>query len=389
MSQIPRRTTLSLTQPPKVRKTPSISPAASQPARRQESDSPRTTLKTIDVDTPIVIEDTDFGDSLANNDLIELLNTAEEKNGCATPAANNGVKSVPVEEQKNGKDATPTNGKPKDSSSSNKRGPKSKKTAVAPETQESTATDETLSSSPSIRSSVDSSTARSESENPVEMDSILIPEDDDLVALSATVSSVKEKSLSSVDSPRPNKTPGGTKVVRLTKGMRLSPFRKASESMQSPPLDNVSTIVNLSTVSEQSVENNLDSPVVQAKPTPEGSAVEDAGEEEGGATETVTGGRRISARRTYATNRPLREMSFRNATREAFRKNGSAEENSSEAAAVNDSVNATVGSELGFNMDDLPETPAGVKRRRDSSDAEDESAPEAKKSLFQTYCSIM
>lgn len=405
MSQIPRRTTLSMTQPPKVRKTPSVSPAF----KRQESDSPRTTPKTIDVDTPIVIEDSDFGDSRENQDLIQVLSSVEEKNGQSPqppPPALSSQKPMAEAEKvvkvHEAPPVTPTNGstggKAKEiassSPSSSKRSgsAKSKKgsaSATASEGQESTGDDQ-LSSSTSVRSSVDSTATRGETENLLEMDSILLAEDDELVS---GAGAVKEKSVSSTDSPRPRGTPGsGTKVVRLTKGMRLSPFRKATDPQ---PLDNVSTIVNLSTVSEQSVENNLDSPSAVTSAAKNGGAEDglvEAAAEEGSATDTAAGrsSSRITARRTYATNRPLREMSFRNATREAYRKNGngSTEENSNEAAA-NDSVNATVGSELGFNLDDLPETPAGQKRRRDSSDAEDETAPEAKKSLFQTYCAIM
>lgn len=380
MSQIPRRTTLSMTQTPKVRKTPSVSPAATQPTvvvKRQEAESPRSTAKSIGVDTPILIEDTDFGDTLENHDLVQVLSSVEEKNGInALNGGKSGNKEATVmagaeKITKEHSVATPpTNGVSKLKEPSKRS--KSKKA-------EDSAADDNQSSSTSIRSSVESSPA-------VDMDSLLIPDDDDLVL------AVKEKSVSSYDSPRPNKTPG--KIVRLAKGSRISPFRKVD---QQQPLDNVSTIVNLSTVSEQSMENNLDSPVVEfvAKNGTDEETVpgQDKGPSNssssagGGVTDST--GRRISARRTYATNRPLREMSFRNATRDAYKKNGpSSEESSNEA--VNDSVNATVGSELGFNMDDLPETPAaGQKRRRDSSDGEDEAAPEPKKSLFQTYCVVM
>lgn len=374
MSQIPRRTTLYMTQTPKVRKTPTVTPAASQPmmmAKRQDE----TPVKTIDMDAPILIEDGDFGDSLMNHDLIQVLNSAEEKNGLKI--SNNGssvdegvVVATPPPPQ------PPTNGSGKAKESSKRS--KSKKTA-SEGVQESPSIgaggdDNQSCSTASIRSSVDSTA-------PVEMESLLIPDDDELVS---------PKSVSSYDSPRPNKTPG--KVVRLAKGLRVSPFRKASDQQ----LDNVSTIVNLSTVSEQSVENNLDSPAPAAAKNGDAEdqeTVDKAGEGEtedsnsGVSDATSTGGgRRISARRTYATNRPLREMSFRNATREAYKRTGGEEEE----AAVNDSVNATVGSELGFNMDDLPETPAaGVKRRRDSSDAEGDEEPQPKKSLFQTYCVVM
>lgn len=374
MSQIPRRTTLSMTQQPKARKTPSYSPAASQPVislariSGPDGDSPRTTPKTIDVDTPIVIEDHDFGDSVENNDLIQVLSSVEEKNGLSN-------KSLRVEEKPKESPApvsSPTTGKAGKEPS--KRSKAKKSTSDADSVSNAT-TDDNQSCSTSIRSSVDSSSCP-----PVEMESLLIPEDDEVVVANT------EKNGTTYDSPRPNKTPG--KVVRLAKGLRISPFRR----VDSQQLDNVSTIVNLSTVSEQSVENNLDSPVVTAEPSAPADTASTPEDNGGVADAGESSTRRISARRTFATNRPLREMSFRNATREAYKKNGNgtSEENSNEA--VNDSVNATVGSELGFNMDDLPETPAaGQKRRRDSSDGEDESssAPEPKKSLFQTYCAIM
>lgn len=388
MSQIPRRTTLSMTQPPKARKTPTATPTASQPMqfKRQETDSPRTT-KSIDVDAPIVIEDADFGDSIGNTDLIQMLSHAEEKN-----ALNGKTVREEATPQTTATPASPTNGssKAKDPAKRSKTSKKPSAHSEGAAVQDASGGgDDTQSSSTSVRSSLDSAA-------PVEMDSLLIPEDDEVVVGAAA----KDKSTSSFDSPRPNKTPG--KVVRLAKGLRISPFRKASDQQ----LDNVSTIVNLSTVSEQSVENHLDSP---AAVTPQngdapgehqegdqgaGSAVVVVADEDnsnGGVTEATGGSsRRISARRTFATNRPLREMSFRNATREAYKRVGGGTPEESSNEAVNDSVNATVGSELGFNMDDLPETPAaGIKRRRDSSDVEDETAPQPKKSLFQTYCAIM
>lgn len=368
MSQIPRRTNLSLTQPPKARKTPtSVSPpTASQPmmAKRTEGETPRAAPKTIEIEAPILIDDNSFGDVIDNDQLIQVLSSVEEKNG-------NGVHHKATEEA----------AKPKES----RRSKKDKKTS---ENNGANLDDD---SSSSVRTSVDSSsTIRQGEEAPLEMESLLIPDEDDELVVGRAEKSTA--SSSTFDSPRPNRTPGGTKIVRLAKGMRLSPFRKNNGDQQ--PLDNVSTIVNLSTVSEQSVENQLDSPVVAVSGKNAAEDVEDEEEETNG----TSGGAsrpKISARRTFATNRPLREMSFRNATREAYKKLGEEEETA--FATVNDSVNATVGSELGLHLDDLPETPAaGQKRRRnqdeDGSDAEEEEGegePEAKKSFLQTYCSVM
>lgn len=368
MSQIPRRTNLSLTQPQKPRKTPTmvstLTPSQPLAAKRMDGETPRAAPKTIELEAPIVIdENSGFGDLMDNDALIQVLNSVEERNG-------NGVAAAAAEE------------KPKES----RRSKKEKKAATA--SQESSANgDESCSS---VRTSVDSSvTSRTVDEvaAPLEMESLLIPDDDELLGGGRA-----EKSVAAVpanfDSPRPQKTPGGsTKVVRLTKGMRLSPFRKSNGGDQQQPLDDVSTIVNLSTVSELSVENQLDdSPVVDAA---KNGGEEEAEAESGGGSRV-----RISARRTFATNRPLREMSFKNATREAYKKLGEGDE-AAFAATANDSVNATVGSELGLRLDDLPETPAAVgqKRRRnqeeDGSDEEAEGEPAPKKGFLQTYCAIM
>lgn len=381
MSQIPRRTNLSMTQPPKVRKTPSSQSLAK---RNTDSESPRTSLKTIDLSAPIVIEDNGFGDMMDNDDLIQVLSSVEEKNGHHKETVVVGATETVAAE------------KPKESPQP-RRSKKEKKNSE-PQSDYLGAGDETCSS---VRTSVDSSvTVRSGDETPLEMGSLVIPDDDELVTSRA------EKSVSSnVDSPRPNnKTPGGTKIVRLTKGMRLSPFRKANgdQQQQQQPLDNISTIVNLSTVSEQSVENHLDSPPAAVTPkngNEDGVAAVGDQVEEDEAISTGSSRVRISARRTFSTNRPLREMSFRNATREAYRKIGEDGEEEGAPATVNDSVNATVGSELGLHLDDLPETPAGgvgQKRRRnqdedgsDVDDDENEGAPEPKKSFLQTYCVVM
>lgn len=375
-----------MTQPPKVRKTPITTPSSQSLAKRSTSDSesPRTSLKTINQDAPIVIGDNDFGDMLDNDNLIQVLSSVEEKNG-------NGVHHKEPAVVVNAAEPIAAE-KPKETPQP-RRNKKEKKISEL-QSDYSGAGDETSSS---VRTSVDSSvTVHSGGDDtPLEMGSLLIPDDDELVA---------SKSVSSnVDSPRPiNKTPGGTKIVRLTKGMRLSPFRKVNgEQPSSQPLDNISTIVNLSTVSEQSVENNLDSPSAAAAITPK-NGIEKGGEgveEEDGTVSTGSSRVRISARRTFSTNRPLREMSFRNSTREAYRKIGEDGEEDGAPATVNDSVNATVGSELGLHLDDLPETPAagvGQKRRRNQDedgsevdDDEDEGAPEPKKSFLQTYCVLM
>ncbi|XP_059611230.1 neurofilament heavy polypeptide-like [Phlebotomus argentipes] len=114
------------------------------------------------------------------------------------------------------------------------------------------------------------------------------------------------------DSPRPNKTPGkGLKGVATPNRARISPFRKSER------LQNVSTAVNLSTVSEQSNEVAPSPPVDQSF----GSL------------------RHVSGRRSFS-NRPLREFTFQNAHRESYRKLPEAYDDSIS------SVNATVGSEI-------------------------------------------
>lgn len=405
MSQIPRRTTtLSMTQPPKAKRTPTMSPfPSSQQSVRQESATPRTTSnKTIDLGTPILIADTDFGSNiLDNNELMQVLSSVEEKatstpvpTAVITATANNGKSGEKKSEIPKLNDHSPSTKNRDQPASSAKRSKNKKPTASSPFVDDSTTGDDNSSSVVSVRSSVDTDTTAPE-EHQLEMESLLLPEDEDDIVLSALKSSAVEQMNSTpspYDSPRPNKTPGGSKIVRLSKGLRVSPFRKVEQ------LDNISTIVNLSTVSEQSVEANLDSsspPAVVINGDGEGD--NSTGSTNGTGEAAPVSSRRISARKTYNTNRPLRELSFRNATRDAYKKNGGTEENSNEAGTVNDSVNVTVGSELGCNMDDLPETPvvtAGQKRRRnedgENSDHEDDVLPpEPKRSLFQTYCAIM
>ncbi|XP_055679725.1 uncharacterized protein LOC129787911 [Lutzomyia longipalpis] len=131
------------------------------------------------------------------------------------------------------------------------------------------------------------------------------------------------------DSPRPNKTPGkGLKTGTTPNRARISPFRKSER------LQNVSTAVNLSTVSEQSNEVAQSPNVDQSF----GSL------------------RHISGRRSF-TNRPVREYTFQNFQRESYRKLPDGYDDSIS------SVNATVGSDL---HNDSFRTPivASVKGRK-------------------------
>lgn len=188
----------------------------------------------------------------------------------------------------------------------------------------------------------------------------------------ATATNGKAKRGSGYDSPRVTNAPG--KVVRLAKGLRISPFRRAEDPV------NVSTLVNLSTVSEQNVSLEDDDKTA----TDEGT---DPAEPEVGESLPT---QRISGRRTYTKSRPQAEISFKNATREAYTKNVTNVHDENSNDLPNDSVNATVGSELGRNIDDLPETPAVVgKKRRLSADEDEEDVPKPKRGLFDSYCVVM
>lgn len=110
------------------------------------------------------------------------------------------------------------------------------------------------------------------------------------------------------DSPRPNKTPGKGLKGTTPNRARVSPFRKSER------LQNVSTAVNLSTVSEQSGEV-AQSPAV---------------DQSFGSLRHITGRRSM-------TNRPLREYTFQSIHRESYRK--------LDDDSIS-SVNATVGSEI-------------------------------------------
>lgn len=392
MSQIPlsqqqqqqRRAPLSLTQPPKVKKTPVVAPSKSSSGS-----------KAIDLPTTPVV-DPQFPEIMDNAALINMLDNAADSEIVEATAFKNGKSS------ENGSDPAPNPVAQKKSATEDKApemkdSPRKSKVPVATKANQAVVKDAPLNASTvSKQSLATEKECLGFDEEGFEMESILIRDDDeeedeDDLPLKESMSKaspvkpvVVEQSVT-YDSPRPNKTtPGSTKVVRLAKGMH--PFRKLQESAST--LDNVSTVVNLSTVSEQSVEasgSEASSPFVADASA--GASSEDA------VKSTASGVRRMAPRRTY-NSRPLREISYRNSTIETYRRLSEFISRGCDDGPIespnNDSTNVTVGSDLNRSLDNSPV--AGQKRRasnENDSSFPNQAQPPTKRGLFQSYCSIM
>lgn len=149
------------------------------------------------------------------------------------------------------------------------------------------------------------------------------------------------------DSPMP-KTRGSGKILKLSQNVptraRVSPYRRSIDKIQS----NSSTVVNLSTVSEQSTEYGALSP----------AAVRSDDKSYGASLRSMTGRK---------GTRPLREMTFHNNIRESYRQLTHDDSISS--------MNATVGSEI---PNDSFRTPVvavkGLARKRAATTDDDELA---------------